>query len=524
MSTLHNSNNSKHVLHTSFIALIASLGGFLMGFDASVISGVVGFIEPEFNLTKLQLGWAVASLSLTAAIAMLLSGPISDRLGRKALLKIAAILFLVSAIASALANDFYTLVIARMIGGFGVGAALIVAPMYIAEIAPAEKRGRMVSLNQLNIVIGLSVAFFSNYAIVALAKSDAQWVSFLKFDEWNWRWMLGIEALPALLYFLCLLMVPESPRWLFMKGRTQEAKDLLARICGEHGAEKELTEIEQSLSSQPLNQTSFRELLNPKLRLVLVIGLTIAVMQQISGINAVFFYAPVIFEQSGLGTDASLMQAIWVGLVNLVFTLVAISLIDRLGRRALLLVGASGVAFFLFLLAYGFSMASYSLDANMLQALPSEQMQQLQGLTGQVFSSESELRAAITVGVGDADIDINSLVRAATQVDQGLILFAILGFVACFAVSLGPIMWVLFSELFPNRIRGIAISFVGLVNSAVSFVVQLLFPWQLANLGAATTFLCFAIGVIIGLVLMAMYLPETKGKSLEELENTLSSS
>ena len=209
-------------------ALIVALGGFLMGFDASVISGVVGFIQGEFDLTPIELGWCVSSLALTATIGMMFSGPLSDRIGRRPVLKIAALLFAVSAIASAVAPGFITLVIARMIGGFGVGAALVIAPMYIAEMAPPASRGRLVSFNQLNIVVGISAAFFSNYLILTLGESPAAWAAALRLDDWNWRWMLGIETLPAILYYLALLFVPESPRWLAMQGREDEARQVLA--------------------------------------------------------------------------------------------------------------------------------------------------------------------------------------------------------------------------------------------------------------------------------------------------------
>src|SRR5210317_2221554 len=202
--------------YTIRVALIVALGGFLMGFDASVISGVVGFIGPEFELTKIQIGWAVASLTLTSTLAMMTAGPISDRFGRRPVLRVAAILFTISAIASAIAPDYLTLVIARMVGGLGVGAALIIAPMYIAELAPADIRGRMVSFNQLNIVIGISVAFFSNYLILSLGQSDLAWAQSLRLGDWSWRWMLGVEAIPAIVYFLALFLVPESPRWLVM--------------------------------------------------------------------------------------------------------------------------------------------------------------------------------------------------------------------------------------------------------------------------------------------------------------------
>jgi MFS family permease len=217
-------------LNTVRAALFSALGGFLMGFDASVISGVVPFIETEFQLDKIELGWSVASLTLTATLAMMIAGPISDRFGRRPVMFVAAFLFLVSAIASALAPNFETLVAARMLGGFGVGAALIIAPLYIGEMAPPDLRGRLVSLNQLNIVIGISAAYFSNYLILALGQSGGALAESLQLGEFGWRWMLGIEAIPALIYALALLFVPESPRWLFMKGRREEAREVLGQF------------------------------------------------------------------------------------------------------------------------------------------------------------------------------------------------------------------------------------------------------------------------------------------------------
>ncbi len=235
---------------TTKVALIVALGGFLMGFDASVISGVVGFIETDFDLTKIQLGFSVSSLALTATLAMMLAGPISDRIGRRPVLKIAAVLFALSAVASAIAPDFITLVIARMVGGLGVGAALIIAPMYIAEIAPAAIRGRMVSFNQLNIVIGISAAFFTNYLILTFGQSDAAWAESLRLGEWNWRWMLGIETLPAVLYFFALLIVPESPRWLAMQGREEDAREVLERVSGAEQARLDLQAVRDSIEAE----------------------------------------------------------------------------------------------------------------------------------------------------------------------------------------------------------------------------------------------------------------------------------
>jgi sugar porter (SP) family MFS transporter len=459
---------------TARVALIVALGGFLMGFDASVISGVVGFIEPEFGLTKIQLGWSVASLTLTATLAMMVAGPLSDRLGRRPVLKMAAVLFAVSALASAAAPDFLSLVIARMVGGFGVGAALIIAPMYIAEIAPAALRGRMVSFNQLNIVIGISLAFFSNYLILTLGQSDLPWAESLRLGDWNWRWMLGVETVPAVLYFFALLFVPESPRWLAMHGRDDEALRVFEKVSGAEQAAGDLAAVRASIGAEASKETvSIRELFRPAMKLVLTIGISVAILQQITGINSVFFYAPMIFEQSGIGTDAAFMQAVLVGIVNLVFTVLAMLLIDKVGRRPLLGFGLAGIAVCMLILSYGFGSAAYS--------------------------------------PGEPPIDVNPT----------LILVGILGFVASFAISLGPVMWVLFSELFPNRLRGLAISLAGLINSAVSFGVQLVFPWELENFGSSMTFLIYGLFAIGGLILIMRILPETKGRSLEELEQLL---
>ena len=457
--------------YTIRVALIVALGGFLMGFDASVISGVVGFIGPEFELTKIQVGWAVASLTLTSTLAMMTAGPVSDRFGRKPVLKVAALLFTLSAIASAIAPDYLTLVCARMLGGFGVGAALIIAPMYIAEIAPAGLRGRMVSFNQLNIVIGISVAYFSNFLILSLGQSDLAWAQTLRLGEWNWRWMLGVEALPAIVYFFALFSVPESPRWLIMRGKAAEALQIFTRVSGKVQAEADIKTVQDSLDAEAhLEKGTLKELFLPAMRLVLTIGVVIAILQQITGINSVFFYAPMIFEQSGIGTDAAFMQAVLVGIVNLLATVVAILLIDKLGRRPLMISGLVIIASSMLLLAYSFYSASY--------------------------------------GPGGELVDMNPT----------LVLIGILSFVAGFGISLGPVMWVLFSELFPNRVRGIAISFCGLINSSVSFIVQLVFPWELENFGPSTTFLIYGSFAIVGLIFVMKILPETKGRSLEELQ------
>ncbi len=507
------------------VALSVALGGFLMGFDASVISGVVGFIETEFALTKLELGWSVSSLALTATFAMMVSGPLSDRFGRRPILRIAAAMFALSAVLTAIAPDFLTFVLARMLGGLSVGAALIIPPMYIAEISPPAVRGRLVSFNQLNIVIGISAAFFSNYLILTLGDSGLAWAGALGLGEHNWRWMLAIEAVPAVLYFFALVLVPESPRWLAMQKREPEALEILARVSGPEQAERDLAAVHESIEAEEeVGGTSLKALFHPTMKLVLTIGISIGILQQITGINSVFFYSPMIFEQSGIGTNAAFMQAVLVGLVNLGFTIVAILLIDKLGRRPLLGFGLTGIAVCMLTLAWGFGSATYSLDETTLEGLPAEiDRGALASVAGEVFESDVAFRDAVTAAIGADDYTAHesALVSSAIDVNARLILFAILGFVACFAVSLGPIMWVLFSELFPNNVRGMAISLSGLINSAVAFLVTFVFPWQLQNIGNAGTFLIYGLFAVVGLVFIMRILPETKGKSLEQLEKVL---
>ncbi len=518
--TEHNHQQRWHLIR---IALTVALGGFLMGFDASVISGVVRFIQPEFGLTSLQLGWAVGSLTLTATLGMLTAGPLSDRFGRRAVLAAAGVLYAVSAIGSALAPDFASFVLARMVGGLGVGASLIIAPMYIAEISPARSRGKLVSLNQLNIVLGISAAFFSNYLILQWSQSDSAWAQTLMLDAHAWRWMLAVETIPALLFLSGLLWVPQSPRWQIMRGLDKKAKQTLLRLFPSDAVEQQINDIRQNLQNDARNATlPIRELLHPALRLVLIVGFVLAVLQQITGINAVFFYAPTIFEQSGIGADAAFMQAILVGLTNIVFTIVAMLLIDRLGRRPLLIGGMAGIALSMMILAYGFGSASYELSEERLTplALAPEVMTLLAPLESEVFSSDTRLRAALANALGEdmaRDLDAE-LITATITINPRLILFAILAFVASFAVSIGPVMWVMFSELFPLRVKGLAISLAGFLNSATSFLVQLLFPVQLAALGSSLTFLIYGLFAIFGLIFVWQVVPETRRQSLEALE------
>lgn len=507
------------------ISLIVALGGFLMGFDASVISGVVKFIEPEFSLSKIELGWAVSSLTLTATLAMLIAGPLSNRYGRKKILSLAALLYTLSALLSAIAPSFVFLVIARMLGGFGVGASLIIAPMYIAEMSPARVRGILVSFNQLNIVIGISTAFFTNYAILRLGQFDAGWVQKLGIGIYNWRWMLGLEALPAIIYFISLLFVPRSPRWLIMKNRIEEAIPVMKKVLGEEFSNREIDSIKQSVASDNNKEkASIKTLFQPALKQVLIIGVVLAVLQQITGINSIFFYAPMIFEQSGIGTDTAFSQAILVGLTNLCFTIIAMILIDKIGRKPLLSFGVAGIAISMLIIAYGFNSATYKISDKTIASLSEEiNVDKLNAIKDIDFNNDVQFKKSLieTLGYKHFKKHETEILAKSILINSVLILIAILSFVASFAVSIGPVMWVLFSELFPNIIRAIAISFVGFINSIVSFLVQLVFPWELSNLGTAPTFFIYGIFAAIGLIFILTKVPETKGKTLEELQKIL---
>ncbi len=446
-----------------FYAAVIALGGFLFGFDAVVISGVMPFITPEFGLSEWWVGAIVSAPSLAAIAAALTVGPIADYVGRKIVMITLAVLYTVSAVASAFAPDPITLFIARLIGGLAFGT-LMLAPIYIAEIAPARLRGRMVSVNQFNIVIGFSAAYFANYCILQLSQSESTLAVSLGVDQFAWRWMLGLEAIPAALYFVFMLFVPESPRWLILDGQPERAHGIMQRIAPAEHIEELLDCIRDSAKEVTHSLVAkIKDMFRPELRMVLVVGLIAGIAQQSSGVNAVYFYAPIIFEQSGVGTDAAFAQATYIGVVNVVFTIAAMLLIDRLGRKPLMLAGLAGIAFSMFLAAGG-------------------------------FHSES----------------------------PSIVLAGILGFVASFAFSLGPVMWVLFSEIFPNRIRGVCMAFMGVVNSGVSWFIQFVFPVELAHFGPVITFSIFATTAVVFLALLARLMPETRGRSLEELERELS--
>lgn len=428
------------------ISVVAALGGLLFGFDTAVISGTINFIQPYFGLSEAGLGWTVSSLLFGCIGGVMLAGKTGDHYGRKKVLMLAALLFFVSALGSASAHSLAFFLIARVLGGIAVGVASILSPMYIAELAPAKYRGTLVSLNQLAVVIGILVAFFSNYLLVSTGEN-------------NWRWMLLVMAAPAVLLFFSLFLVPESPRWLVARGKADEALQVLLKTSGKEFALAELKDIEETLKVQ--EESTFSELLKPKVKPLLHIGIILAVFQQITGINTIMYYAPKIFANVGQSNNSALLQTILIGGTNLVFTLVAMALIDRFGRKILIEIGSTGM------------------------------MLMLAGLSVLYFTNH-------TSGV--------------------LVLVFILGYIAFFATSLGPATWVVATELFPNRLRskGMSIAIVSLWMACT--VVTIVFPIMLEKLSGGITFLIFALICLANLLYVLKYVPETKGKTLEELE------
>ena len=508
-------SNKRYLL---LVALTVALGGFVWGFDATVISGAVPFIQKYFDLTgdrgDFLLGLAVSCLGWGVLGGTAVAGFFSDRFGRKKILIATAVLFVLSALASALTSHFSVFVAARVGGGIAVGGAILIAPVYLAEIAPASERGGLVSLNQLMIVLGISASFFSNYFL-------------LETGENNWRWMLGMDAVPAALYFLLLFAVPESPRWLFGRGQEQRAREILLKVRGPGPLEQEVESIRASFIERTPH-VGLSALFSRRMSFVVFIALVIAFFQQITGINAIFYYLPTIFSQAGGGTNAAFRQAVLVGLVNLLMTFVAIRYVDRLGRKPLLAIGATGMALSLLTCSWAFHDSHYQLSQRSWQALddakaPAALVADLQPAGSSVFASEKEFVADLQSRVGADRLKPfqDSLVATSLHIRAGLVLAAIISFVASFAISLGPVMWVLLSEIFPNQIRGLGMSLAGFWNSAISASVTFIFPWELSHFGPAGTFFAYGLLAAAALVFILWLIPETKGRSLEELEALL---
>lgn len=520
-------------------ATIVALGGLLFGLDAALISGAVDLISAEFALDDIQIGTAVAAPALGVLIALPFAGFICNRFGRKKAIMLVALLYIVSAVASALAPNYWTLVAARFLGGLAF-SSITLASMYIGEIAPPAWRGKLVSMTQINIVLGLSGAYFINYLIYHWAKSDAAWVAQLGIDEYTWRWMLGSEIPFALVWLGLLAIIPESPSWLMYRGREEEAKQALQKILPSDAIAHHVNEMRESirLSSNDHSVLSeFAELFSKPMRLTVIIAATIAIAQQSSGINAILFYAQTIFKQLGVGTDAAFQSAIWIGLTSVVFTVLGLLLVDKLGRRPLIIGGMIWIIASLGLCSYLFYEARYILSSDAIDRLSQTgavegsdvvapvvpDAARLNPLVDQEFESDLAFKAALQDALGEQDARAfqAALIENSIQLNATMILVGILSFIAAFHISIGPVMWVLFSEIFPITVRGTAIPFFAIVTSLTNWLVQQFFPWQMENLGMSSTLLFYASTVAVGLVILSFTLIETKNMSIEEVQLAL---
>ena len=448
------------------VTLVSAMGGLLFGYDWVVIGGAKPFYEKFFNLTTpSQVGWAMSSALIGCLAGALLSGGLSDRFGRKRLLLLAAFLFTGTGIFTALAPSFTVFVGNRLLGGVAIGLASNLSPMYIAELSPASMRGRFVSVNQLTIVIGILAAQLANWLIAEPVPAGATPAEILA--SWNgqtgWRWMFGAEAVPAILFFLLMFLVPESPRWLVKNGRAADAGRILAKVGGPGFAAEALADIRATLDAGDIGRVRFRDLFEPGLKKVLLIGIVLAVYQQWCGINVIFYYAQEIFTAAGYGVSDVLFNIVITGAVNLIFTLIAIRFVDRLGRKPLMLAGSAGLA-----VVFGLVGASYALHSRGLH-----------------------------------------------------ILILVVTAMALYALSLAPVTWVLLSEIFPNRIRGAAMSVSTFALWAACFVLTYTFPHLSKGLGPAGTFWIYAGISVFGFLFIRSRVRETKGKTLEGIEREL---
>ncbi|MDZ4797648.1 MAG: sugar porter family MFS transporter [Bryobacteraceae bacterium] len=450
------------------IACIAALGGLLFGYDFVVIGGARPFFEKYFHLTsEAEVGWANSCALLGCLVGSMVAGSISDRFGRKVGLLVSAVLFAVSSVLTGWAATFPLFVLWRIVGGVAIGMASGISPMYIAEISPEHLRGRLVALNQLTIVTGILAAQIVNWLIAerVAENASAEMIRMSWNGQFAWRWMFTAVAVPSVVFFLSVLMVPESPRWLMGRGRREEALRTLVRIGGAEYGRAAIGDIESSLRISNSGRAGLAELLSPSVRRVLWTGIALAVLQQWCGINVIFNYAEEIYRGAGYSINDILLNIVFTGAINLVFTLVAMGTVDRLGRRPLMLIGCAGVGVSHLLLGLSFSA----------------------GLKGLV------------------------------------VLLVTLSTMACFAMSLGPVVWVLISEIFPNRIRGAAVSVAVSALWIACFILTFTFPVLNRWLGAAGTFWLYSAICFAGFVFVWRCVPETKGKTLERIEQEFAS-
>ncbi len=459
---MENRTNTGYVV---FLSIVAAIGGILFGYDTAVISGTISSVEAQFSLNAMQVGWFVGCALVGSILGVAVAGILSDRFGRKLTMLVAAILFTASGIGCAISQSFTELIIYRIIGGIGIGVVSIVSPMYISEVAVARWRGTLVSLYQLAITIGFLAAYLVNFQILKSAETavyDTPWLHWIMVDE-MWRGMLGSNALPALLFFIVIFFIPESPRWLILRNRTGRAHAVLEHIYrSSEAADGEIATIRDAEKAAP--KSEWRSLTSPGMRRALLIGVAIAMLGQFMGVNAVLYYGPTIFEDAGLSSGDSLFSQVLVGAVNMLTTVIALVIIDRVGRKQLVYWGVSGMILSLLCIGTYF------------------------------------------------------LAGAAWGLSSTFLLIFFLAYVFCCAISISAVIFVLLSEMYPTRVRGLAMSIAGFSLWIGTYLIGQLTPWMLETLTPAGTFFLFAAMCFPYILIMWRAVPETTGRSLEEIE------
>ena len=458
------SNQLRYVVGLS---MVAALGGFLFGYDTAVISGTVDQVATQFNLDDFGKGWYVGCALVGSIAGVIIAGPLSDKFGRKIILLMSGVLFSMSAIGCMISASEMQLVVYRIVGGVGIGVASVVSPLYIAEISVAKYRGQLVSLYQLAITVGFLAAYLANYGLqiyseTLMHSSSGQGLYYKIFASEVWRGMLGMESIPALVFFVILFFIPESPRWLVVKGKEKNASAIMTRIYGEEQVRNQIKDIKDLISAE--GSSDWRLLFRKGFRLALFIGVALAILGQFMGVNAVLYYGPTIFKESGLSSGDSLFYQVMVGLVNMLTTVLALAIIDKVGRKQLVYWGVSGMIFTLVLIGLYFTFGAH--------------------------------------------LGLSSVY---------LLVFFLLYIFSC-AISICAVIFVLLSEMYPVRVRGAAMSMAGLSLWIGTYLIGQLTPWMLTNLTPAGTFWLFAVMCVPYILIVWKLLPETTGKSLEDIE------
>ncbi|MFQ3192707.1 MAG: SP family sugar:H+ symporter-like MFS transporter [Paraglaciecola sp.] len=465
---MNNPSQTENLLFIIIISTVATIGGFLFGFDSGVINGTVDGLTKAFKSESIGQGFNVASMLLGCAVGAFAAGTLADWLGRKGLLLIAAVFFVFSAWGSGIAHSSGEFIFYRIIGGLAVGAASVMAPAYISEIAPPRMRGRLATIQQIAIIFGLFCAFISNYLLANAAGGSTE-VFWLGYQ--TWRWMFWIELAPAIIFFLSLLAIPESPRFLVIKGRHQKALDILTKLYGAKQASYTLSEIEQSISSEN-HQPKFSDLVSGgKVRTIVWVGIGLAMFQQLVGINVVFYYGAVLWQAVGFSESDSLMINVIVGAVSIIACVITISLIDKLGRRPFLIIGSIGMSITLLTLVWVFANADVAENGNLV--------------------------------LGE---------------NGTLALVAANAYVFFFNLSWGPVMWVLLGEMFPNQIRGSGLAVAGFAQWIANFAITMMFPIMLTTIGLASAYGFYALCALLSVIFVIKMVKETKGKTLESMQ------